>query len=54
MKQDQNINQKVDRLYDLERSIALITLDAEQRRNQTYKSFKISELNAEYPGVRLF
>ena len=47
----QDLDQKINRLFELEKSIALATLDAEQKRNQTYQNFTISNFNRNYTGV---
>ncbi|CAF0964437.1 unnamed protein product [Brachionus calyciflorus] len=46
----QDLDQKVDRLFELEKKLALVTLDAEERRKQTYQNFTIVNFNKNYTG----
>jgi hypothetical protein len=46
-----NVNDQIERMYNLEKELAMVQLDTDQKRNQTYENYTLAELNQVIPLV---
>lgn len=46
-----NANEQIERMYNLEKELAMVQLDTDQKRNQTYENYTLTELNQVVPLV---
>ena len=46
-----NAEDQIERMYNLEKEIAMVQLDTDQKRNQTYENYTLTELNQVIPLV---
>ena len=46
-----DVNGQIERMYNLEKELAMVQLDTDQKRNQTYENYTLSELNQVIPLV---
>jgi len=46
-----NAEEQIERMYSLEKELAMVQLDTDQKRNQTYENYTLTELNGVVPLV---